>query len=152
MIDALNNREMSLFVWGVIAMIFILTLKDARRGLFNLLKLAASKKFLGIYFCVLAYTAAVIFFLYKIQLWDASQIKNTAVWLIFSALPTLFKSQGAYKEKHYFKKEIRDIFGRTAIVEFFVNVYSFHLLVELFVVPCLIFLGAMFSLANRQKI
>ncbi|MCP9750375.1 hypothetical protein [Ferruginibacter sp. HRS2-29] len=151
LIEILNNRELSPAIWGMIFIGWIFTLKGTRQSFLGLLKLLFSKKILVVHLCLLLYSAIVILLLYKFKLWDFSQIKNSVVWIIFSAFPSLFKSQNVYSQPGYFKKEVKEIFGRTAIVEFFVNVYSFHFAIELFLVPFLFLIAGVFAYAKTDK-
>ena len=139
--ETFNNREIALFFYMMIFIIWMLTTKDLRKSLVLLLKQLFVKEILILTSLMLVYTYVILFFLSTIKLWDNSMTKEAIYWIFGVGFIILFNSNEVIKEESYFKKIIKEKFKLLIIIEFIVGLYVFGgyfgLIVPLFSVkPC----------------
>jgi hypothetical protein len=151
MVDILNNREWAILIWLLIILGFMMTKKDFRNSVSSFFKTASASKLTIIYFSMIVYTCAMAYLIFKIGLWNTAQIKNTVFWFLFTGLPSMVNTKKAHEDKSYFKTYIKNVFKYTAITEFIINLYSFSLLVELFIVPILFLIVMTSAVAKSDK-
>lgn len=92
-----------------------------------------------------------IYWLSKLNLWNAEQLKNTVFWSASVGLMSLFKLEQIKKDKSFFKHSVLDNLKLLAILQFVVGVYTFPLWVELLLVPILALIGGMLAIAETDK-
>lgn len=145
----LNNRELSITIWGLIFIIWvIIKVKKIHWG--TLLKTAFSNQLLLIYCFTITYVCLSIYGIYRLHFWDAGQIKNTIVWFFTTCLIAVFKANDN-KEDNYFKRTIKDILSFTVITEFILSFYTFHIAVELLLVPLVMLITATLAYSELDK-
>jgi hypothetical protein len=83
----------------------------------------------------MAYTTAIVFLLYQINLWNTSLLKDTILWFCFTGIVTAFNFATSKGSQNLFKKVIADNFKLVVIITFLVNTYTFSLIGELILIP-----------------
>lgn len=149
--ETFNNREIALFFYMMIFIIWMLFTKDIRKSLVNLLKQFFVKEVLILTSCMLAYTYAILFFLSTIKLWDSSMTKEAIYWIFGVGIIILFNSNEVIKEESYFKKIIAEKFKLLIIIEFIVGLYLFGLLFELILMPIVILFSLLLGYTDVHK-
>ena len=64
----INNREAALLIWIVVFVIWTVIYSQTRKAIPGLLKVALQPKLIIIYGIIAAYTAGVVYFLYRLEL------------------------------------------------------------------------------------
>ena len=105
--------------------------------------------FLTLFMSICMYTFIISIFLNKFNLWDASLLKDTVVWILFSAFISCINFASDTKKAN-FKNMIMDNLKIVLIIEFIANAYSFSLLTEIIIFP-LILLVVMSSTYIENK-
>ena len=136
----MNNRELSLLIWSLIIIVIFLFQKGVRQSMVGVIKAFFAWKLSISYLAMLTYIFSAIFILRKIGFWNLSILKETVIWICFTGLIMLVNSNKVNKESNYFRKIVFDNLKIVVIIEFITNAYSFSFLVELIVMPILIFL------------
>lgn len=152
--DILNNREWALVIWFFAFLIFASFSKKmdkVRESLKHLFKAFFVKSIVSIFILMLIYIMAVVFALFKIGLWESSQLKNTIIWTTSVGALSLFKINSIKENRQFFKNAVLDNLKLIAIVQFVVGVYTFGLFIEILIVPVLVILGAMLGLAQTDE-
>jgi len=152
-INALNNRELAIAIWSLIALLGALLVNDFRRAIPGLLKAFFTPKLFIPIVIMLFYVFLVVFLLEKIGFWDVSALKDTILWTTGSAFATYFSLNKA-TDKNYFKSIIFDNIKLILVFEFIVNLYSFNLIAELIIVPIttvIVLLGVVAELKPEHK-
>ncbi len=134
-----STRELALIVWLVILLAALLIWSKGRYHLKNIAKSAFVPKLVITYISLMIYISAIVIFLWELRFWDITLLKDTIIWFLFSAFGVLF-SLNKVKDTSYFGQLIKGSISVTIVIEFFINLYTFSLLVELITLPCLIFL------------
>lgn len=145
-----SNREIALLIWLFVFLIAMLFLKEARNFLSTTKDILFGKTFLIIYFLLASYLSAIILLLYKVNLWNLSDLKDSVFWLFAVGFVLIFQINKA-KEPGYFKNIFISGFKWTIILEFVANLYSFSLLSEIFLLPFLTFIALTQTVADTDK-
>lgn len=146
-----NTRELAIIIWTIFFIVFVsFKSKGIYRDFYNILKNAGALwKMFG---SMLLYVSLCIFILYKFSWWNLDLLKITIFWFFGWALVVLFKVNKINTDKNFLKKTIFELAGFTAFISFVTNFYTFHLLLELILVPFLVLVGGVLALAQTKGI
>ncbi|PSR56642.1 hypothetical protein AHMF7605_25680 [Adhaeribacter arboris] len=145
----INNRELAGLIWIGIFIALVMMRPETRKDVPGLFKAAFQPKLSIIYGIMAAYTAIVVFLLYRIELWDSSQIKNTILWFLTVGLVSL-NDITKHNQVNFFKKTALDILSLTAILQFITGVYTFSFIAEFILIPSAVLIGGMIAMAERK--
>ena len=146
-----NNREISLGIWFIVFLIWALSQKKISGSIFSLIKIFFSKALLRINILMIVYLALILLFLYKINFWKISLLKDTIYWTFGVAFIMLMNASKAYTEPYFFKKTLIDNIKFVLILEFIVNFYSLNLFWELLLLPFVVLLAGMNVVSDLEK-
>jgi hypothetical protein len=135
--DTFNNREIAIAIWFVVILCFILFKREFRKSLLGLLITAFQTKILILIILMMFYTFWMVFVLYKISLWNIFLLKDTIIWFFFTGIAMTFDLVPSRENVNVFRKIIIDNIKIVIIIEFIANMYTFPLVVELFLIPSL---------------
>jgi hypothetical protein len=82
-------------------------------------------------------------------LWNLRLLKPTIVWALFSGIG-LFGINKALRQKTFWREALAATVGATVLVEFYINLVSFPLVVELVLQPILILTALASALAATR--
>lgn len=153
-LDILNNREWALVIWFFAFIIFAAFSKKmdkVRESVKHLFKAFFVKAIVSIFILMIIYIMTVVFVLFKVGLWEFSQLKNTIIWATSVGALSLFKINSIKENRQFFKDAVLDNLKLIAIVQFVVGVYTFGIFIEILIVPVLVILGAMLALAQTDE-
>ncbi|PSR55778.1 hypothetical protein AHMF7605_20875 [Adhaeribacter arboris] len=145
----INNRELAGLIWIGIFIAWVMMRPETRKNVPGLFKAAFQSKLSIIYGIMAAYTAIVVFLLYRIELWNSSQIKNTILWFLTVGLVSL-NDITKHNQVNFFKKTASDVLSLTAILQFITGVYTFSFITEFTLIPFAVLIGCMIAMAERK--
>lgn len=151
--DILNNREIAIALWLILAATYIYSAKRMRevRSAFKRLAFAFQSRPLMIVFSLAAaYTVAMVYLLFDWELWDIDQLKNTVFWFFSVGILSIYNLDKIKTDPHFFKNSVIGNLRLLAILQFVIGIYSLPLLVELFLVPFMIVVGMMIPIAEAD--
>ena len=148
---ALDNRELSFLLWGIVALILMLFKKNIRDSIFGILKTISTPNIILTNFIMLIFVSATVYFLAHLNIWDKTLLKGTLLWLIFIAFPLFFKANRANQQEHYFRNLIKENIKVIVVLEFLINLYIFPFIVEFLLVPIAVLLGGMSAVSETNK-
>lgn len=134
-----STRELASIIWLIVLLVTILIWSKGRFHLKEIVKSAFAPKLTITYLSFIAYVSIIVILLWKCDFWNTSLLKDTIIWFVFSALGIFF-SISKVRDASYFGRLIKGSISATVIIVFFVNLYTFNLLAELIIFPCLIFI------------
>lgn len=139
----ITNREIAIFIWINIFLIYCLLKKEIKRPLINLIKSALSKKLIKLYIFIYTYIFLCIYILYKVKFWNIVMLKDTIVWIITIPIFSVMKAQEDWKI--YFKETLKSCFEIYILIEFIGINYPFSIWIELIIIPIVL----LFSLVGE---
>lgn len=139
LVNIFSNRELALIFWFLVVFLVLLIWNTGRFHLKEIAKSAFVPKLTITYLSFITYVSLIVILLWKCNFWNTSLLKDTIIWFVFSALGVFF-SLSKVRDASYFGRLIKGSVSATVIIEFFVNLYTFNLLAELIIFPCLIFI------------
>jgi len=151
--DILNNREIAIALWLILAATYIYAAKGMRevRSAFKELAFVFQSRPLMIVFTLAAaYTAAMVYLLLDWELWNTDQLKNTVFWFFSVGLLTIYRLDKIKIDPHFLKNSLIGNLRVLAILQFVIGIYSFPLLAEFFLVPFMIVVGMMIPIAESD--
>jgi len=146
-----NTREIAIILWLFILTIWILSQKNIRKSLLDVLKSLFQIKILSVIIAAIVYTGFTVLVLVKIGIWDFSLLKDTIYWFLAVAFVLLMNTNKANQEKGFFVKILKDNLKIILALEFILTLYTFNLIAEIILVPILVFIGAMSAVSELKK-
>lgn len=150
--DIFTSREIAIIIWIVIILVIFLSKKQRRVYIFNAIKIALNIKIPLYIFLYLFYFS---FGLYYLGWWDINNLKDIIIWFIFSGLPIGIYVATNKLERGYWKNLVLDNLKLMVLIEFFINLFTFSLVVELIIVPIITFtviLNSFSGLKHEYKV
>lgn len=150
-ISFLNNREIAILFWLVVFFIWASLSKDVRASMFQVLKIFFSPKIISSVIAMIINVSLIIFIFYKVELWNSSLIKDTIYWFLGTAFILLMNTNKANQDEQYFRKVLLENLTFIIGLEFIINLYSFSLIVELFLIPIVTFIAMMVTFVEINE-
>jgi hypothetical protein len=148
--ESINNRELAFLIWVSLMALVLVFKASARKAAGHLLVMILWSQLTFFFLLVAVYSLGVAYFLWTIDLWDLSQVKNTVLWFFTAGAASLFHITDKDRS-NYLKETIKDILSITAALQFFVSLYSFSLVIELLFVPFAFLIGGMTVVAGKNS-
>lgn len=149
--EIFNNRELAIGIWGILALVLAFLFKPLRESLKAMLVILLSKQFIIFYAVFISFLLSVLYFLYKIDVWDIGLLKDTILWVMFVELPIFAKAIQDGKNSHFFGTLLKENIAITVIVEFYLNFWTFNFWTEFILVPLVVIISAMYAISNKEK-
>lgn len=146
-----NNREIAITFWVIIVATILIFTKVGKDFLKSVLPILFCKKFVVFYFVFISFLCLVIYGLYKIEIWSLDLIKDTIFWVMFVELPLFVKTIEEAKDARFFRKLIKDNIAISVAIEFLIGFWTFDLWLEIVLIPLLVFISALYAVAEREK-
>lgn len=148
MLKNFSNRELAIGFWLLILLIFIINKKDTRQSLWDLIITFFSKKLISWHISMFLYTSLIVFILFEIGFWEFRLLKDTIIWYISTAIPSTIKSMEEAKDMKYFKEMAKNNVNIGVLIGFVMDSYNFSLIYEIILIPLIIFLSLMLTVAK----
>lgn len=151
--DILNSREWAILIWLLLAIGYFTALPKRRPikgSLKSLIKAFLSRHILSVTTLMSIYVALIIYVLFIVGVWDLSQLKTTIIWYFTVATLSLFRLEHYKEAPHRLRDMVIDNLRLVGIIEYLVGIYTFHLAIELILVPVLFVLGSAVALAETK--
>ena len=154
LVGILNDRELAIFYWLIAVSIYIFLsdkMKDVRKSIRDLVSAFFVRQIISVLLMMILYMGIIVYVLSEVELWNATQVKNTIFWCAFVGFMSLFKLETIKKNNDFFKHSVISNLKLLAIIQFIVGVYTFPLLVEIILVPLYVTIGVMTAIAASDK-
>lgn len=146
----LNNREIATGIWLLIFCFWALSIAQVRSSIFSVLKVFFTTKLFLPFLFMVFYIVGITMALARVGFWDTSAIKDTVIWFFGGATVLYFSLNEAANDEKFFRRTFIGVISLIAIFEFIVNLYPFHIAVELILVPVVSFLVIMSTVAKLK--
>lgn len=145
-LSALTNREIAIVLWCFIVGGYFLCNADRRKLVAQLLRCLYNYKLLLSRVFLYVIIGLITFTLYKYDvLTRISTIKDVVIYCLFTAIPILYKS---VQDPLEINRTVLQSIKATAIIAIYINLFSFNLIVEIFLLPIIVILVALSEYAK----
>ncbi|SQF99003.1 Uncharacterised protein [Paucimonas lemoignei] len=151
--DILNNREIAIALWLILAATYIYSaerMREVRSAFKKLVFLFQSRTLMIVFSLAAVYTVAMVYLLLDWELWNIDQLKNTVFWFFSVGLLSIYNLDKIKIDPHFFKNSVIGNLRVLAILQFVIGIYSLPLLAELFLVPFMVVVGMMIPIAESD--
>lgn len=151
--DILSSREWAILIWVLIAICYITrppqwrALKDPVLGV---LRALGSRHLVSTIMLMSMYVLMMICGLARLGLWDLNLLKGSLIWFFSVAFFSLFQVNKFSESPHKLRDLVSDNFKLVVVIEYLVGAYTFHIAVELVLVPLIVFLSALVAFAETK--
>lgn len=148
----ISNRELAGIVWLSIIFMYCAIFSKNRAailsGINSLLRIIFLSKAFFIVLLLSLYVLLETYILYKIGFWTFSLLKETLLWAFGSFGLLLSNNNLSYQErlKHIIVKSLT----LSVFIEYFVNIFSFSLILELIFTPIIFFVAMIQVIASTD--
>lgn len=149
-LSGLTNRDIALLVWLCVVVVFLVWRRDTRESLIDVARAFWGKVavlFLAYAVCI----TLVVAIAYAVGAWNTGLLKETVAWFLVPGVVLLFGFSKAYEKRAFYVRTFLRVIGLTALIEFYVNLTSFPLWVELVLLPLTVFLVALSAVAGMKS-
>lgn len=147
-----NNREIALFVWVIVFLIGILKRKSLRKPIAKLFLAFIDHKILTGFLFMIIYVELVVLLLVKLGFWDFSLLKDTIYWTFGVGFIFYVNMNKPTQEQGFFKRVLLSNLKFVLIIVFVTNLYVFSLMIELIVIPIVLFtsISSVFTESKKE--
>lgn len=146
----LSSRELATIIWGLILLIYVITKKETRNSIYNLLKIFFGKKLSILWLIYLLYVLGITILFSKLSLWKNIYLKDIVIWTLFSGLINYLNAVSREADENYITKIVKDNFKLVIIFEFIISTFTFSIIVELLIIPIFTIISIMSLVSERD--
>lgn len=147
----LTTREWAALIWVLGLVVAAIATPFVRRSFAPLLLLLlrfwqlqlALAAFLG-------WAALVCYIGGQFGAWHTALLKDTVAWIVVYGFASVLSATRAAKEEHFFRRAALAALSVSALMQFVLNLHTFHLLAELVLLPTVTFLLLLEAVAGRD--
>jgi len=139
-LNIFSSREIATFFWIFVLLIWAVSNKDIRKSIKSVIKSFFKFKLILPIIILLIYLSVIFYLLYLVNVWNFNLLKDSIIWSLFSATVLIFQSVDIKEYRSFIKKFTISAFKIVFLFEFLVNLYTFHIVIEFFMVPVMVFL------------
>jgi hypothetical protein len=147
---AVNNREIAMLIWSGIVLIAILSRRDTRPPIWNLVKAITQPLIIGTLLALAVWVAGLALAAEQFGIWEVRLINETVWWFLATGVVLWFSLPRVATEDQFFRKVLQRVVTFSLLGEVFINLVVFPLAVEFFLVPFLTVLIALEAFTRGQ--
>ena len=96
------------------------------------------------------YVVTIIYGLARLGLWDFSLLKGSLIWFFSVAVFSLFQVNKFSESPYKLRGLVTDSFKLVVVIEYLVGAYTFHIAVELLLLPLIVLLSTLVAFADTK--
>jgi hypothetical protein len=146
----LDNREWALVFWVLVLAIFVVAYRPTRSLLPSLLKQLFWSSLGVALLAMTIYMSLLLLVAMRVHAWDLSLLKDTLLWYFGVATVMFFSAHEATKGSRSFRSLVLKNLQFAIVLEFIVNLYVFNIFVELLLVPILVLIVGIATVAETK--
>lgn len=143
MLEIFTTREIALGICLSVIVIFILSQKEIREKLFEVIKCVFCKEFVKIYIFLIVYMIILIKSFQGLPFWENIFIKDIVFWVLFVGTAACIKAGDKNLEENYFRNMVVDNIKIATIIEFSINLFNFSIFLEIIIQAIMIALSVL---------
>lgn len=126
-----SNRELAVYTWLLIFVIYICYNPKIRKDISGLLKQIFSFTILFPYFLMLIYSGVLVYLLYVLGFWTKELLKDSIMWMLVVGVSMYKTAHDATKDVFAISSIIKDTLTATVVLEFIIGNFVFSYPIEL---------------------
>jgi hypothetical protein len=148
----LNTREWASVFWAVVLIVGGVATPFVRRAFAPVLR-----TFFGFWqlqvalMAFLGWAGLVCYVGSLLGAWSTALLKDTVAWIVVYGFASVFSASRAAKEEHFFRRSALAALSVSALMQFLLNLHTFHFVVELFLLPVVAFLLLLEAVAGMDS-
>ena len=147
----MNNRELVTLIYLGLFVLLAVSIRGARSALLQMLKLLVTSK-VGVTLAIfLAYTAAVVWMMSRLKLWDASLVGSTVLWMLLVGFAWFLNLSEADKDPRFIRRHVLEAVAVGAFLEVYVNLAVLSIPLEFVFQGFLIFVVMLNVVAKQEE-
>lgn len=105
-VTILSTREWAIAIWGTGFFVWMLTQREIRKSLWNVIKILLGKKLRHFFLIIALYVAGITMIFYQLPFWNNIYLKDIILWLIIPVITILIlmnvvaESEEKYRRVH----------------------------------------------------
>lgn len=147
----LQNREASIFIWMALILLFCVVVPSSRRLLNEVFSSLLNWKILSIFLLYIGGLAAITWLLVAVGIWEWNKFPTQVLWLLFTGFPIVLSLDRVKKQPDAYTEYIKGIFEGAALATLLTEAHSFHVGVELILVPIAALMGMCLVISERDE-
>ena len=149
-VTILSTREWAIAIWGTGFFVWMLTQREIRKSLWNVIKILLGKKLRHFFLIIALYVAGITMIFYQLPFWNNIYLKDIILWLIFSGISYCVNSIIKGDAEHL-KSTVKDNFRVIVIFEYFIGTFTFKFWIEMLIIPVITILTLMNVVAESEE-
>lgn len=121
-VTILSTREWAIAIWGTGFFVWMLTQREIRKSLWNVIKILLGKNLRHFFLIIALYVAGITMIFYQLPFWNNIYLKDIILWLIFSGISYCANSIIKGDAEHL-KSTVKDNFRVIVIFEYFIGTF-----------------------------
>lgn len=151
LISIFSNRELAFFFWLAIFLIWFNTRKELLSGMKGILAILVKPKMLRVFFLLIVYFILSVLLLTYFLPWSGVMLKDSILWFFAGGLVAVYNLTSLKTQTQFFNKTIRDNIKVVILFEFVVAFHSFHLLIEIVLLPLIFIIVGINEISKLRK-
>lgn len=149
-VTILSTREWAIAIWGTGFFVWMLTQREIRKSLWNVIKILLGKNLRHFFLIIALYVAGITMIFYQLPFWNNIYLKDIILWLIFSGISYCVNSIIKGDAEHL-KSTVKDNFRVIVIFEYFIGTFTFKFWIEMLIIPVITILILMNVVAESEE-
>ena len=151
MADIFSSRELATGIW-LLAIVFLLLVNEKiRKSARHLVKTALSKYLVIPFVFMSIYAGGFTLFLTGFSFWRWVYLKDILLWFILVGVPTCFNAINKENQRTFYREVVLSNIKLSVIVLLLISTFTFHIAVELVLVPLFTFLALCQAVAETKE-
>lgn len=146
-----NNREWASLIFGLAFFIWLLSRRDTRKALLDVLKALSQNKIIVTLLAMILYAGLVVWFFHKLGFWKFRLAKDTVYWFLGTVTLFVRDAPEAIHDIRHLKRMLFENLKFVSVLAFVISLYTFSLWVEVLSLPVLFILVGMSVVAGSKK-
>lgn len=153
MLDVFTTREIATGIYVIVFFLFVVLNNKFRASAFKIIKVKAifERQLVISFIIILLYASIILFCMTRFVFWKWIYLKDILIWVLFVGVPVCFKATDRKIESDYFRNMIIKNIKLSVFLEFFLNTFTFSLIIELVLQAVLIFLTLLQVIAQTKE-
>jgi hypothetical protein len=147
----LTTREWASAIWAVVIIVAGVATPFVRRAVAPVL--LTLLRFWQLHVALAAFLGWAVLTCYvggQVGAWSTALLKDTVAWIVVYGFASVFSANRAAKEEHFFRRAALAALSVSALMQFVLNLHTFHFMVELFLLPTVTFLLLLEAVAGMD--